>query len=776
MHAEPDTGQNHVHGGDSHELPAVNVNENANSISALNAISECSFKVEKPKLPKFSGNIREYAMFKSDFKHIVHSKYSKRDAITLLRTCLLGKPLQLIQGLGNDLEAAWAYLDSIYGDPRFVADAITSDISSFRPLREGDDKGFCDFVHLIKRSFNTLKKVGRPNDMNNNHMLAIIEQKMCSSDRKVWARHIESEKKEATLENLMTWLTVEMKSRIRAVAPIRSNFAGTNKSSVSHFAVAENRKGSFLKCWLCKSSTHWIDQCHKFKMMSPDERMKAVKDNHACFSYLKKAGRAHNSSNCSRRKQCTEKQDGTQCKYYHHPLLHSAVYTNSVGVASAVSNRGAVSPVVSVDILAANGNKRVNVLLDSGAQIGLIRLSLAEEMNLKGKDVTVIIGKVGGEEEQLKAKLFRIRVRSLERNSVHTVMAVGIPCISEDISEIKLRDVAKRLGLLKAKLHRGSGPVDILVGIDHPVLHTGETKELQNLVARNSPLGWVIFGISPGSESQVNKVYHVKFSSPVDITDFWKTESMGVDVKPCVCEVDKLSQIEREEAKIIEDSCEKVGDQWLMPYPWKRDPKSLPDNKVQAVKRLEAPERRLAKSPEIAKAYQQQFEEMNALKFAHKLSDIEIKDYKGPVHYVSHHEVLRPEKKSTQIRIVFNSSANFQGHCLNDYWMKGPDLLNSLFGVILRFRENAVAISGDISKMYHRILIPERDQHVHRFLWRNMETNRDPDVYVKTVLTFEDKPAPAMAQIALRKTAEQEIDVHPEAAETLKKNTYMDDI
>ena len=50
---------------------------------------------------------------------------------------------------------------------------------------------------------------------------------------------------------------------------------------------------------------------------------------------------------------------------------------------------------------------------------------------------------------------------------------------------------------------------------------------------------------------------------------------MGVDVRPCVCEADKLSQIEREEVKIIEDSCEKVGDQWLIPYPWKRDPKSL---------------------------------------------------------------------------------------------------------------------------------------------------------------------------------------------------------
>ena len=80
-------------------------------------------------------------------------------------------------------------------------------------------------------------------------------------------------------------------------------------------------------------------------------------------------------------------------------------------------------------------------------------------------------------------------------------------------------------------------------------------------------MGRVIFGITLESESQVNKVYQVKFSSPGDITDFWKTETMGVDVRPCVCEADKLSEMKRKEAKIIEDSCEKVGDQWFIPYP-----------------------------------------------------------------------------------------------------------------------------------------------------------------------------------------------------------------
>ena len=170
--------------------------------------------------------------------------------------------------------------------------------------------------------------------------------------------------------------------------------------------------------------------------------------------------------------------------------------------------------------------------------------------------------------------------------------------------------------------------------------------------------------------------------------------------------------------------------------------------------------------------------EMSEMEFSRKLSEKELTEYKGPVHYISHHAVLRPESNSTPVRIVFNSSAVFQGHRLNDYWMKGPDLLNDLFGVVLRFRENEVAFIGDISKMYHRIRIPEADQHihVHRFLWRNLEKDRALDVYVKTVLTFGDKPAPAMAQTALRKTADEAKEAFPRAAKVLKDNTCMDDI
>ena len=125
---------------------------------------------------------------------------------------------------------------------------------------------------------------------------------------------------------------------------------------------------------------------------------------------------------------------------------------------------------------------------------------------------------------------------------------------------------------------------------------------------------------------------------------------------------------------------------------------------------------------------------------------------------------------------MFNSSSSYHGHTLNDYWYKGPDLLNNLFGVLLRFRENAVAVCGDISKMYHRVLIPLEDQHVHRYLWRDLQLDRPSDVYVKTVLTFGDKPSSAMAQTALRRTAEDGEEIHPDAARIIKEDVYMDDI
>ena len=280
----------------------------------------------------------------------------------------------------------------------------------------------------------------------------------------------------------------------------------------------------------------------------------------------------------------------------------------------------------------------------------------------------------------------------------------------------------------------------------------------------------------PIETERIHKIFHVKYAMPVLLTDYRTTESMGVGVKSFRCEPDKLSQVEFEEKLMTEKLCKKAGNKWLVRYPLKKNPNKLPDNRSQAVKRLESIELGLIKNLKHAEAYDKQMTEMNDMNYSRKLSEEVITNYKGPVPYVSHHEVPRPEKTNTPLRILFNSSAIYQGHSLNDYLFKGPYLLNSLSGVILRLRENEVAISGDISKMYHQVLIPQEDQQVHRFLWRNLDTTRPPDTYVKTVLTFGDKPASAIGQIAQKITMKEGENESERAAAAVPDNSYMDDI
>lgn len=737
-----------------------------------NTASSSLLKMEKVKMPTFNGDIREYFIFKEDFLYMVNKNYSDRDCMTLLRACLVGKPLELIKGIGNEYSYAWSYLDNFYGDPRLVADTICQDINRFKNLREDEDHKFCEFVQLIQRSYNIMKSVGRPNDMDNNHMLAVIEQKLTIDDRKVWARELEHKSQAATFENLLTWLMVEMKARMRATAQIRHSGGKLPVNQVSvEGDVDSNSYAKNFKCWMCKCDDHWVEQCNSFKDLTIDERFSKAKDNFACFCCLKKASKNHRSSNCNSRTQCKENYNGERCKLFHHILLHKNS-TDAVTVAS-MKKCQSFMPVLKVELFNSNSKSlSTNLLFDSASHISLIKDSVAKELKLKGKPITLNIIKVGGSEEVLDTYLYNINIKSMINESVHNLTVVGMPRITETFSNADVNYIASCFKLKPQELLFGHGEIDILVGIDHAYMHSGEVLNSGDMVARKSPLGWVVLG-GNSSNLNMNSVLNITLK---DMNQFWSTESMGVNKKECSCQAENLEQNALFELKEIENLCTKVGNQWMISYPWKNKEVVVPNNKNQAMKRLESLEKRLLNDEFKAKAYAQIINEMEANGFCRKLSHDEMELYKGNIYYISHHAVLTPQKKSTPVRIVFNSSEVYKGFCLNECWLKGPNLFNDLCGILMRFREQPVAICGDISKMYHRISIPVEEQHVHRFLWRALELNRVPDTYVKTVLTFGDKPAPAMAQIVLQKTATEFESDYPLECNIIKKNSYMDDI
>ena len=152
------------------------------------------------------------------------------------------------------------------------------------------------------------------------------------------------------------------------------------------------------------------------------------------------------------------------------------------------------------------------------------------------------------------------------------------------------------------------------------------------------------------------------------------------------------------------------------------------------------------KGPQFTASYSAQIVDMLDRKAAREVTEEELQSFGGQKYFLTHLAVPKPDSKSTPLRIVFNSSARYKGLSLNDCLLKGPSLLNSLFGVLQRFRLHLFAYAGDISKMFHSINIPYEDQMMHLFLWR-FDPQEKPKVFAMTVLNMGDKPSPAIAQI-----------------------------
>ena len=368
----------------------------------------------------------------------------------------------------------------------------------------------------------------------------------------------------------------------------------------------------------------------------------------------------------------------------------------------------------------------------------------------------------------------------------------GINKITSDIEHVNVESIVLLFrNVTKEEIARPAGPVDVLIGYEYAAYHPEREQNIGHLVLLKNRFGRCVGGTHPLLKEvyMTHNLRNAKVNTivgKVNIGDFYNIEALGVQCKPrcggCKCgkcslgakdytiqEERELEFIERNLTFNSEDNT------WTAEYPWIKNPNDLPDNRKVAMAKLAATERRLRKNADHAKVYDEQIKDILARNVARKLSKEEhnkLTNYIGPTHYIAHHEVLKPESKSTPVRIVFNSSANYMGHVLNEYWEKGPDLLNNLLGVLIRFREN----KGDIKKMYHTVKTSELDQHTHRFLWRNMNSKREPDTYIIQRVSFGDKPSGTIATIALRKTAEMMRNEYPEAADIIQNNTYMNDI
>ena len=81
----------------------------------------------------------------------------------------------------------------------------------------------------------------------------------------------------------------------------------------------------------------------------------------------------------------------------------------------------------------------------------------------------------------------------------------------------------------------------------------------------------------------------------------------------------------------------------------------------------------------------------------------------GKVHYLPHHAVLRRNKETTKLRVVYDASASTHGVSLNSCLHTGPSLLPNLLDTLVQFRLHKIALIADIEQAFLMVVVNEED-------------------------------------------------------------------
>ncbi|XP_075252013.1 uncharacterized protein LOC142344310 [Convolutriloba macropyga] len=196
-------------------------------------------------------------------------------------------------------------------------------------------------------------------------------------------------------------------------------------------------------------------------------------------------------------------------------------------------------------------------------------------------------------------------------------------------------------------------------------------------------------------------IYHVCRKDieeePLDelVQRFWKIEAEGT-----LPEQNEDSSLDQLAVQTMENSICHNGERYQIGFPWKPVKKLQNNYFSAAVSQLKSLQKRLQNDPGLNQRYNQTLQ-----------TDLD-KNFVKPVEmqapppeliwYLPHHAVTNPNKPG-KVRRVANAASKFRGKSLNSNLLTGPDLLNNLVGVLLRFRQHKVAVLSDIEGIFMQI-------------------------------------------------------------------------
>ncbi|UYV66545.1 hypothetical protein LAZ67_4002017 [Cordylochernes scorpioides] len=378
---------------------------------------------------------------------------------------------------------------------------------------------------------------------------------------------------------------------------------------------------------------------------------------------------------------------------------------------------------VRAKICSSETSKVINVLLDTGSQYSFIKESLAEELGLEKlgerKLTKCLFG--GRQTREEKHGLYSLFITNLLKKEAVQVRAMGQRMICDRVPTLTagtwMRDLDKKGVTIIRRKNVETSEIDLLLGADNlGKIWTDQVVCLEDgLTAIKTKIGWSIFGEIPLRESLASE-----YASPVFLTmshkikDLWDLEMLGVRDP-----VENISQRKKNrdiKSHFIEKIIKRDDGHYSVSLPWREGCEDIPSNFHVTQKRLERCVNKLTTQGRL-EDYSKIFTEWEQENIIERIHD----DNKTVGHYLPHRPVFKETNKTTPIRPVYDASCrSVKGMSLNDCLETGPNLLEHIPNVLIRFRENKIGISADIRKAFQMIEVNPEDRKYLKFIWRNI--------------------------------------------------------
>ncbi|XP_011698795.1 PREDICTED: uncharacterized protein LOC105456446 [Wasmannia auropunctata] len=714
-------------------------------------------KFPKLELPKFSGNIKEWLPFWSQFKKINDDpSISNEDKFQYLLQATIpdSRASELVKSFpptGENYGKAIASLKNRFGRDDIVVEFYVRELLGLvlqNAVKGNKKTSLSSIFDKIECYIRALETLGVTTDKCAAMLYPLVESTLPEEVLRAWQRSGQRGTTEVNgqretmdrLAKLLKFLQVEVDNEERIDMALtgfglsadaekarkQKNKSETLKetASASVFLVSKEQKKPV--CIFCKAN-HESSNCEEARKLTLNERKEIVKRENGCFNCLI---RGHAALRCRSRLKCD------WCSKRHVLLMCPTITRDESAPANKVEdNKKTVEEsnlvtfcerhevylqTLRVKLYSASREKIVRAVIDTASQRSYIRTEVAKELGYASRgELEVTHSLFGGAKSEVeKHNMFLIRMRSLDGSYACNFSAMNQDIICGTISGIKIDTWVNELrdkNINLTDIGGGINPIDVLIGADIAgKLMTGRKYNLKNgLTAFETLVGWTVMGKLPvvSQRDDTATMIATLFVQEADPSDLWRLDVIGI-TDP-IGKADKVVRDEQVRESLRETI--KLNDygRYEVKLPWVNDHVPVSSNYDIARNRLQRCVQKL-KAQDLFDAYNNVFQEWLLEGVVERVPDSELNNLG---HYLPHRPVVKTHG-TTKIRPVFDASACRKGYpSLNQCLETGPNLIELVPSSLNKFREREIGIVSDIKKAFLQISVHENDRDYLRFLW-----------------------------------------------------------